>query len=161
MKIRTHEQQILRYKAFASGFTLIELMIVVAIIAILAAIAYPAYQDSVRKSKRADAKAAVLELAQWMERNYTLTNRYNRAVGDTTDQTAAQMTAKLPFNQSPRDSTKAYDLSVSAVATNSFTISAAPTGGQTSDACKTLTLTSTGAKGVSSGATLTATECWR
>ncbi|MBK8507289.1 MAG: prepilin-type N-terminal cleavage/methylation domain-containing protein [Candidatus Competibacteraceae bacterium] len=144
-----------------SGFTLIELVVVVAIIGILAAIAYPSYQDSVRKSKRADAKSALLELAQWMERNYTLTNQYNRAVGDSTDQTTAQMTSKLPFNQSPRDSTKAYDLSVSAVTNNGFQIDATPAGTQASDPCKTLTLTHTGAKGVAGGAMSTAAECWR
>lgn len=150
-----------RSRLSARGFTLIELVVVVAIIGILAAIAYPSYQDSVRKSRRADAKAAVLELAQWMERNYTATNRYNRTVGDTADQTAAQMTAKLPFNQSPRDSTKAYDLDVSAVALNSFTLRAVPAGDQTNDPCKTLTVTNTGAKGVSVDATLSAAECWR
>ncbi|MGB4876235.1 MAG: type IV pilin protein [Candidatus Competibacter sp.] len=147
----------------ASGFTLIELLVVVAIIGILAAIAYPSYQDSVRKSKRADAKAALLELAQWMERNYTRTNQYNRTIGDTADQDTGQMTAKLPFNQSPRDSTKAYDLSVSAVGANNFTISAAPAGSQVNDPCKTLTLAHTGAKNVTGtpAPALTAAECWR
>ena len=160
MKARAHGTC---YGTPAAGFTLIELVVVVAIIGILAAIAYPSYQDSVRKSKRADAKAALLELAQWMERNYTVTNRYTLAVGDTTDQDTAQMTAKLPFNQSPRDSTKAYDLSVTALATNSFTLSAAPAGAQANDPCKTLTLTHTGAKGVTGtpAPTLTAAECWR
>lgn len=147
-------------KSLVTGFTLVELMIVVAIIGILAAIAYPSYQDSVRKSRRADAKAALLELGQWLERNYTVTSRYNRAVGDTADQSATQMTAKLPFKQSPRDSTKAYDLSVTSVASNSFTITAAPTGNQASDSCGSLTLDHAGARGVSGGS-LTTAECWR
>lgn len=153
-----------RSRLSARGFTLIELVVVVAIIGILAAIAYPSYQDSVRKSRRADAKAAVLELAQWMERNYTVTNRYTHVPGDApgdADRDAAGMTTQLPFNQSPRDSTKAYDLDVSAVALNSFTLRAVPAGNQTSDPCKTLTVTNTGAKGVSVDATLSAAECWR
>ncbi|MER2529217.1 MAG: type IV pilin protein [Candidatus Competibacter denitrificans] len=147
-------------KLLVTGFTLIELMIVVAIIGILAAIAYPSYQDSVRKSRRADARAALLDLSQWLERNYTVTSRYNRAVGDTADQTAAQMTAKLPFNQSPRDNTKAYDLSITSVGTSDFTLSAVPTGAQTGDPCSTLTLNQAGVKGTNSS-TKSAAECWR
>ena len=54
---------------WSSGFTLIEVMIVVALIALLATIAMPSYQDSIRKSRRADAKAALVQLAQFMERN--------------------------------------------------------------------------------------------
>ncbi len=54
-----------------SGFTLIELMIVVAIVGILATIAYPSYQDYVRRSARAEARAAMLNMAQLQERNFS------------------------------------------------------------------------------------------
>src|SRR5690554_1658643 len=59
------------------GFTLLELMIVVAVVGILAAIAYPSYMDSVRKSNRADAKAALNDAAQQMQRCYTLKSSYS------------------------------------------------------------------------------------
>lgn len=59
-----------------SGFTLIEIMIAVAIIGILSAIVYPSYQDSVWKSKRAEAKAAILRTLQAEERYYTNANGY-------------------------------------------------------------------------------------
>ena len=59
------------------GFTLIEVMIVVAVIAIIAAIAFPSYQDSVRKARRADAKASLLATAQILERCFTEFNVYN------------------------------------------------------------------------------------
>ena len=52
----------------AQGFTLIELMITVAVVGILAAIAYPSYNEHVRKTRRADARAVLLVSAQWMER---------------------------------------------------------------------------------------------
>lgn len=59
-----------------AGFTLIEVMVVTVIIAILAAIAIPAYTEQVARGRRSDAKASLLEAAQWMERRYTLTQSY-------------------------------------------------------------------------------------
>lgn len=61
------------------GFTLIEVMIVVAIIGILTAIAYPSYMDSIRKSNRADAKAALNDAAARMQRCFTLYSKYDHA----------------------------------------------------------------------------------
>jgi type IV pilus assembly protein PilE len=58
------------------GFTLIELMITVAIVAILSAIAYPAYQDSVRKGKRAEGRTALTDMMQQQERYFTQTGTY-------------------------------------------------------------------------------------
>jgi type IV pilus assembly protein PilE len=137
------------------GFTLIELMIVIAIIAILASIAYPAYQDQVRKSRRADCEGSLLGLANALERYYTANNRFT---GTSLGTNAGDIfPAQCPID----GGTATYDLSVTAASASAYTIQAAPTGPQTSDKCGTLTLTSTGVKGVS-GATsgITAADCW-
>lgn len=138
------------------GFTLIELMIVMAIVGILAAIAYPAYTDSVRKSRRADAKAALLEDAGFLERYYSTNFRYTAAAGGSTGPT-------LPVLQVPRETgaTATYNLSLQAVSDSSYTLQAVPTGAQTGDRCGTLTLTHLGVRGVSSASSgVTATDCW-
>jgi type IV pilus assembly protein PilE len=74
------------------GFTLIELMIVVAVIAILASIAYPSYRDSILKGRRASARAALAELLQQQERYMTQQNTYlsfTNATGTTVPATAS------------------------------------------------------------------------
>lgn len=140
------------------GFTLIELMIVVAIIGVLAAIAYPSYQDSIAKSRRADAQASLLELAQFMERHYTTNSRYTTGANDTRP--------ALPFTESPKDGgNKFYDLSFNDAGLNAaqrrtqYTLRAVPKGAMAGDACGTLTLTHTGAKGRSGALALD--QCWR
>lgn len=65
-----------------TGFTLIELMIAVVIVGILAAIAYPSYIDHVRKARRADAKAALTQLAQQEEALYARTASYSADMTD-------------------------------------------------------------------------------
>lgn len=68
----------------SKGFTLIEVMIVVAVIGILAAIAYPSYTEYVRKTQRAEAAAALLDMAQIVERNFSQTGAYADPGGKTT-----------------------------------------------------------------------------
>lgn len=117
------------------GFTLIEVMIVVVVISILAAIAYPSYQDSIRKTRRTDAKAVLSELAQFMERIYTENNSFTPGGNNPT----------LPYLASPIDgSPKYYDITIAASSSSSFTLQATPKGPQASDG--TLTLSSTGAR---------------
>ena len=63
-------------KKFTQGFTLIEVMIVVVIVAILAAIAFPSYQNSVKKAKRAEGRAALMQIMQQQERYYSQRSTY-------------------------------------------------------------------------------------
>lgn len=130
-------------KRDVGGFTLIELMIVVVVIAILGAIAYPSYQDHVRKGRRAQAKADLVEYAQLAERYHTARNSY---VGFT-----------VPSATSPRDGNGVYTIG-GAFNANTFTITATPIAGtdQTNDVCGTLSLDQAGVKS-SSGPIAT---CW-
>ena len=127
-----------------SGFTLIELMIVVAIIGILAAVGYPSYQSSVLKGHRAEAEGDLLELASFMERAYTNSSSYAAAA--------------LPFTSSPRAGTASYTLSLTVQTASTFTISAVPSATQVNDNCGTLTMTHTGARGASGTGGVAA--CW-
>ncbi len=149
------------------GFTLIELMIVVAIIGIIAAVAYPSYQEYVRNAKRADAETALMELAHFMERYYTANGRY--------DQDINGKAVALPFNQAPKDgSGKAYDLlfvvpdtdededeapDPGSPTSSTYTLAAFPKGSMVNDVCGVLTLTHTGAKGQDKNASLA--QCWK
>ena len=65
------------YRKNMKGFTLLELMIVIVVVGILAAIGYPSYADSIRKSKRGDAQAALLGAAQQLEVYYARNAAYN------------------------------------------------------------------------------------
>jgi len=132
----------------SDGFTLLELIIVVAIVGIIAAIAYPAYVDNVREARRATAQAELLELAQWMERQYSTDFSYLEAGA----------TPTLPFTTSPRNggSTTFYTFSFSAATATTFTIQAAPAAGtdQANDSCGTMTIDETGQR------TAGGTNCW-
>ncbi len=132
------------------GVTLIELMIAMAIVAILVGVAYPSYMDSVRKGRRADAQAVMLEAAQFMERFATENLRY--------EQTRAGVAVALPaqLSKAPRDgSTQHYTISLQAVTPSTYTLRAVPSGSMLNDACETMTLTDTGVKGASKP------DCWR
>ena len=140
------------------GYNLVELMIVVAIIGIIAAIAYPSYTEQVRKSRRADCSGALTSLGSSMERYFTVNNTYLEAAdgGKDTGEPAVYATT-CPVD----GGTANYNLTISAATASTYTVQAAPIGAQTKDKCGTLTLTSTGRKGVTGASTgITWQDCW-
>ncbi|MFZ1319763.1 MAG: type IV pilin protein [Candidatus Nitrotoga sp.] len=132
------------------GFTLVELMVAVVIIGIVVAVALPSYQNHVRQSNRAVAKAILLENAQFMERFYTVNNQYDATVGADGIANAGgdDVDVALPLTQSPRTGAVVqYNISLQAVADATFTLRAVPVGSMAGDICGTLTLTNTGVQG--------------
>jgi type IV pilus assembly protein PilE len=125
------------------GFTLVELMIAVAIIGILAAIVYPSYQKYVIRANRVDAQAGMLENVQFMERYFTTHTSYVDAVLPKTESGAGKHT--ISFSVDPTDT--------------AFTIRAVPVDGYTDAECGTMTIDQTGAKTKSGTGTLS--DCWK
>ena len=128
-----------------SGFTLLELLITVAIVGILASVAYPSYKGVLEKTRRQEAVRTLLEAAQYMESYYAMNLNYSGAV-------AASKVTGFTSNDEFTD----YYALTAVAGTTTFTLSAAPlsTGAQSTDACGTLTVTNTGATSAGS------TECW-
>lgn len=140
------------------GFTLIEVMVVVIVLSILSGIAIPSYQNYMKRGYRADAKSLLVENAQFMERNFTVANRYHKD--------SANSNISLPDDQSPREgSNPRYTLSVTAT-TTTFTLTATPVNGgvMATDSCGSFTLNHLGQKRVIVNGTTDsgglASQCW-
>ena len=142
-----------------SGFTLIELMITVAIVAILAAVALPSYRNSVDKSRRAEARGQLLETAQFMQRYYSQNDRFDKNVAGTA------VTIPTDLSVVPRGvaaGAATYAISFTADPTiSTFSVRAVPRSGgpMASDACGTFSLDNAGRRSVSG--TKSVVECWR
>jgi type IV pilus assembly protein PilE len=147
------------------GFTLIELMVTVAIVAVLAAIAYPSYKEYVAKSRRAEAQALLMQSAQWMERFYAENYSYSANTAGVAVTDATMFPAR--YSQSPASGTAAYTIAVAPTATT-FTVTATRTGTMAADKCGNMQITHTGVKQLTgftsaAGATQVAAmqNCWR
>ena len=131
------------------GFTLIEVMVVVAIVGILSAIAYPSYTEYIARGHRAEARANLLQAAQWMERAATANGTYPTA--SSAASAIAALEAQLKMDR--------YGIKVDSANGSSYTLTATPKGAQLKDKCGSYTLTQSGKRDVAS-ATLSVADCW-
>jgi type IV pilus assembly protein PilE len=138
----------------ARGFTLVELMIAVAVVGILATVAYPSYVNQLRQSRRTDAKIALLDLAARQERFFSVNNVYA-----TTPQQLGYATAAFPLDVLS-GSAAYYQLSTRvAAAAAGFSATAVPVGAQAVDACGTYAIDHLGVQSNTSNS-LPASLCW-
>lgn len=129
------------------GFTLIEIVIACAAVAILSAIALPSYMTSVQKSRRSEAKSALLGAAGQLERYFTERGTYA---------TATLGTSGVYPNHTENSY---YTLSLANLTATTYTLQATPANQQVGDPCGTMTYTDAGVKGVTGG-TWTVAQCW-
>ena len=139
----------------ARGFTLIELMVAVAMAAVLAAIALPSFLEQSARARRSNMQAALLEDAGYMQQYYASHNAFS-------DTPAPQ----LPLAQSPRDGTASYAIAVSVPASDpsSFVLTATRSGAMAADPCGDFTYDNLGRRDLVAGTAADgrdAANCWR
>lgn len=154
----------------SAGFTLIELMIVAAIVAILAAMAMNAYGTYVARGRRADARNQLLQAAQFMQQFYSANDSYIQDRATPPNPVFGQIPQAL--KQSPADTTAIYTLAVTPTPAPSppgYTMSMTPVAGgpMAADTCGAFTITSTGVRGfngmtvIGTGDTAQRDTCWK
>jgi type IV pilus assembly protein PilE len=133
---------------FFRGFTLVELLVVLAIVAIILTFAYPSYLNQVIKARRADGHALLYEAAQRQQRHFTENNAFTATIGD----------GGLELNTSSQEGY--YTLSVDRPSSTTYTLTAATVAPQTADTdCGNLTITHLNVKGcTASGCNVD--RCW-
>jgi type IV pilus assembly protein PilE len=141
----------------AHGFTLIELMIVVAIVAILAAIAVPAYTTYVTKTRRVAAEGCLSEYANYMERFYTTNLRYDKDLANT----AIALPSLDCASAARTGQDYSYQFLANSLTSTTYTLQAVPKAPQSSrdSQCGTLSVTQDGTRGVTGAGGVA--QCWK
>ena len=145
------------------GFTLIELMITVAIVAILSAIAMPSYTQYILRSHRAEARNTLLSIAQRLEQNYTVSGSYALTQGSVAIDNST--ISGWGLSQVPLSGAARYNITFAAAnpATTTYILQATPVGAQAADTCGVLMLDNRnlkGAVGVLNNRSQTTRDCW-
>lgn len=138
------------HRSVPHGFTLLEVMVVIAIIAILTAFAVPSYTDSVTRSHRSEARSTLVQAAQFMERVRTERNSY--APGGAAPALPANL-AQVPATGPAR-----YTLAVGGATATTYTLTATPVGAMAGDGCGNLSIDNTGLR--SHTGSKTHAYCW-
>lgn len=142
--------QMAMVRSRASGFTLIEVMVVLAIVAILAAIVTPTYKEHIAKGRRGEAMSSLMEGAQALERYYSANGSYLKG---------ANLATVFPTNV-PATGTAYYNIAATLEAANTFTLRATRVGVMANDECGDFEITQSGARQLN-GNTKAMEQCWR
>ncbi|MDM0068019.1 type IV pilin protein [Variovorax sp. J31P207] len=134
-----------------AAFSMIEVMVALAIVAILAALSLPSYHEAVRRGRRAEARTGLLQAAHWLERVATHTGSY---LDDEAD--FPETLKGVPSNS------YAIGFEASQARGSGYTLTATPRGAQVGDRCGGFTLDQAGLRGLASASATEAlqAECW-